>query len=266
MTELSKIRSIWRHKKKKSKGHSKALWFRGQRSMDWGLRPRFYRREYKGAFESEIRLEFEGSGLQLSTTNLNRSKWEWYFLMQHYGAPTRLLDWTGNPLVALYFAIVEHQVLGKDRDAAVWVFDPWRWNKLNSEGLHGPALPDWKEASPYLPDLEDACDGVRVEKRWPIALEPPSIDRRLASQTARFLLFGREKDLLDAANKTDSVCPPRKQCRLAQIIIGRKKLEPLRHELDDLGINHRVLFPDMAGLGAHLSWEWKRFPSKKRLY
>ncbi len=102
----------------------------------------------------------------------SKLKWEWYFLMQHYGAPTRLLDWTGNPLVALYFAIVDQEVHGKNRDAAVWVFDPWEWNKLNCEGLHGPALPNWKEASPYLPDLEEACDGVQVEKRWPIALEP----------------------------------------------------------------------------------------------
>jgi hypothetical protein len=40
----------------------------------------------------------------------------------------------------------------------------------------------------------------------------------------------------------------------------------LRLELDDIGINHRILFPDLQGLGAHLSWEWKSFPKRKRLY
>jgi len=171
---------MWRKREAKSKGDSKPLWFRGQRSVRWDLRPRIYRREYKGALESEIRLEFEGNGLQLATTNLSRTKWEWYFLMQHYGAPTRLLDWTGNPLVALYFAIADERESFESHDAAVWAFDPWRWNRLNSDGLSGPGLPGWKEAAPYLPDLEEACDGVRVEKRWPIALEPPCIDRRLA--------------------------------------------------------------------------------------
>jgi hypothetical protein len=266
LSEVNRIRKRWRNGKAKSKGDSRPLWFRGQRSSRWELRPRIYRDEYSGADESEIRLEFEGNGLQLSSTNLNRTKWEWYFLMQHYGAPTRLLDWTGNPLVALYFAMAGENESLKSQDAAVWAFDPWRWNRLNSDGLRGPGLPDWKEARPYLPDLEDACDGVRVERRWPIAIEPPSIDRRLASQTARFLLFGKEKNLVDAANRADSGRHGKKQCRLAQIVISCKKLDRIRLELDDLGINHRVLFPDLQGLGAHLSWEWKRYSKKRQLY
>jgi hypothetical protein len=160
---------------------------------------------------------------------------------------------------ALYFATVEEREDVKKDAAAVWAFDPWRWNKLHSDGLRGPALPDWEETKPYLPDLEDASDGVQVQKAWPIAIEPPSIDRRLASQTARFLLFGKKKDLIKAADRTDLGSRSRKQSRLVQIIISRKKLESIRLELDDLGINHRILFPDLQGLGAHLSWEWKSF-------
>jgi len=83
---------------------------------------------------------------------------------------------------------------------------------------------------------------------------------------ARFLLFGREEDLVEAANQTDSGNRGKKQCRLVQIVIRRKKLESVRHELDDLGINHRVLFPYLQGLGTHLSWEWKSFRKPKRLY
>jgi hypothetical protein len=249
-----------------SKGDSTPLWFRGQPSAAWDLRPRFYRPEYEGAEESEIRLEFEGHGLQLVATNPNRSKWEWYFLMQHYRAPTRLLDWTGNPLVALYFAIVgDRKDVGKE-EAAVWAFDPWRWNKLHADGLRGPALPGWEETEPYLPDLEAACNGARVQKAWPIALDPPSIDTRLASQTAKFLLFGKKRDLIKAANRTDLGRKSKKQSRLAQIVIASKKLESIRCELDDFEINHRILFPDLQGLGEHLSWEWKNFPKRRRLY
>src|ERR1700734_4089370 len=149
---VREIRKEWRHTKEDSKGGSRPLWFRGQRSAEWDLRPRIYRPEYEGADDSEIRLEFEGNGLQLAATNLNRTKWEWYFLMQHYGAPTRLLDWTGNPLAALYFAIADECEEDNKNDAAVWAFDPWRWNGSHGDGLSGPALPNWKETKPYLPD------------------------------------------------------------------------------------------------------------------
>jgi hypothetical protein len=259
LRDVNEIRDKWKEANANSKGERKQLWFRGQRSAKWDLRPRLYRDEYKAADESEIRLEFEGNGLQLATTNLNRTKWEWYFLMQHYGAPTRLQDWTGNPLAALYFAIADEHWHVQSHDAAVWVFDPWRWNTLHFDGLSGPGLPDWEETRPYLPDLEDACDGIGVRKSWPIAIEPPSIDRRLTNQTARFLLFGKKRDLAKAANQTDSEGRTKKRSRLTQIVIVNQSLESIRCELDDVGINHRTLFPDLQGLGSHLSWEWKSF-------
>jgi hypothetical protein len=265
LKEFQKLRREWRREKVDSRGDGKPLWFRGQRSAKWDLRPRFYRDQYANSEESEIRLEFEGHGRQLATTNENRTKWEWYFLMQHYGAPTRLLDWTANPLAALYFAIAFETGQAQDDDAAVWVLDPWHWNKLQFKGLSGPGLPGWKETEPYLADLEDACDYADVKKRWPIAIEPPSIDRRLASQTARFLLFGTRKDLVMAANRIDKPNRRKKrQTRLAQILIARNKLERMQCELDDLGMNHRILFPDLQGLGEYLSWKWKDFPRPRR--
>ena len=54
------------------------------------------------------------------------NNWDWYFVMQHYGAPTRLLDWTEGALHGLYFALRNNY--GYD-DAAVWVLNPWKFNK-----------------------------------------------------------------------------------------------------------------------------------------
>lgn len=265
LAELNEIKKKWRGREVQSKGESESLWFRGQRSAEWNLQPRIYRPEYNRDDEAEIRLEFEGNGLQLATANANRTKWDWYFLMQHYGTPTRLLDWTGNPLAALYFAIIDERKVSSD--AAVWVFDPWRWNRLHGGGgLEGPGLPGWEETLPYLLDLEKACDDPRLRKAWPIAIEPPSIDRRLSNQAARFLLFGKKKDLIEAANRTDLEKKGKKLSRLSQIVISRKKLESIRGALDDLGVNHGTLFPDFQGLGSYLSWKWKKFSKPRRLY
>jgi hypothetical protein len=53
------------------------------------------------------------------------SEWDEYFLMQHYGLPTRFLDWSESALVALYFAVGAEPRRHEPSDAAVWMLDPW---------------------------------------------------------------------------------------------------------------------------------------------
>src|SRR5690349_4347107 len=79
------------------------LWYRGQANESWGLQPGEYR---PGAIinSDQIRSEFHLRALPL-LRYLPRSDWEWSFLMQHYGLPTRLLDWTTGSLLGLYFAV-----------------------------------------------------------------------------------------------------------------------------------------------------------------
>ena len=107
---LKDLRQDWgRDKQPERSGEEQPLWFRGHINADWKLTPKLYRKPFIGADENEIRHEFQSRALQLIQTRLPANKWEWYFLMQHYGVPTRLLDWTENALIAMYFA-VEDQI------------------------------------------------------------------------------------------------------------------------------------------------------------
>jgi hypothetical protein len=238
-------------------GEAKALWFRGQSNGGWGLVPTIYRNDYTDANEAEMRLEFESVGHPLAQSSITHDKWHWYFLMQHYGAPTRILDWTTNPLVALYFAVRE---AGK-ADAAVWVIDPWRWNRAHVKGMYGPAITGWEETTGYLFDLEEACDTDKDEgqtkKKWPIAIEPPHIDRRIAAQGSKFVIFGTKKDMVESPAVNRPRGGKHKHAVLDKIIISRDIAEGLREELNQLGINERAMFPDLEGLGKHIAWEWK---------
>jgi hypothetical protein len=238
-------------------GEEKALWFRGQSDSHWGLIPGIWREEYRGANEAEMRLEFESVGAPLTASGVSHDKWQWYFLMQHYKAPTRLLDWTVNPLVALYFAVCG----GVKRDRAVWVIDPWRWNRAHVKDLYGPAVAGWREISNYLLDLEEAFDKENDERqtkqKWPVAIEPPHIDRRIAAQGSKFMLFGTKRDMC----LSPAINRPRggktKHAILDKIVVPQRFAESLLGELNQIGINERALFPDLEGLGKHIGWEWR---------
>lgn len=251
------IRRRWKNEEDlDSRGDEKALWYRGQANSSWGLTPSRWRAAYVKANESEMRLEFESVGRQLVPADHQRDKWGWYFLMAHYGAPTRLLDWTVNPLVALYFAVSSAEL---DADAAVWVIDPWKWNTVHIPNMGGPALPDWEETQPYLLDLQDAVNSENKDTRktWPIAIEPPHIDKRISAQEGRFFLFGKAKDMV----KSPSVNRKGrgKKAKLDKIIIPSAKAKSIRDELHRISINEKTIFPDLSGLGMHLRWEWQKF-------
>ncbi|MGO9246664.1 MAG: FRG domain-containing protein [Verrucomicrobiia bacterium] len=101
------------------------VWFRGQGKKSWPLTPRLARKAAHARAETLFFKRF----VQNATSHLHdrpQSEWEWLFLMQHYRVPTRLLDWTESPLVALYFAVVD----SPKQDGAVWCLLPTELNKL----------------------------------------------------------------------------------------------------------------------------------------
>jgi hypothetical protein len=180
--------------------------------------------------------------------------------MQHYGAPTRLLDWTINPLVALFFALEDRSQTKATSDAAVWAIDPWWLNKSQFSGVEGPLLPDWEETQKFLPDLEDAFAGRSVRHSLPAAVEPPHVDDRLSAQGARFVVFGTAKDLARTALARGVRGKHKiREIRLCKIIIPARAAGKLLKELDQIGVNRAVLFPDLGGLAAHLSYRWTKY-------
>lgn len=96
---------------------SKELWFRGEsRNHETCLRPQMYRPRKDGSMkpvrevleiENQLYEEFRRCGVQLCGHSMNEDdpEWDWYFLMQRHGAPTRLLDWSDGALMALHFAL-----------------------------------------------------------------------------------------------------------------------------------------------------------------
>jgi len=246
------------------------LWFRGEpyRTSPTRLRPKLYRskfpRKYLRYEEQELRAEFRrhaASLMQGVQPNGPLAHWEWYFLMQHHGVPTRLLDWTDGSLVGLYFAISSRHANDSGGDAAVYVLDPYWLNKLAFQDLRiakpnrpaGVVFPDWSdtwpELSEYLP--KDPFDRARLRPEMPLAITPSHLSARFAAQKSQFTIYGRDRGarLLKLAVERDS--------RIRVIPVAQKSIMKMRTELANCGISESTVYPDLDGLGRELCAEWE---------
>ncbi|HZS03759.1 MAG TPA: FRG domain-containing protein [Blastocatellia bacterium] len=172
-------------------------------------------------------------------------EWELLALAQHHGVPTRLLDWTYSPLVAAHFATLKR---GSDADRVVWKLD---WRKVH-EHFRLPPL------AFLVQDLNAMLKERGIETLWDLfdaspsgdqsfacMLEPPSVDARIAAQSATLTLcsdktrsFDRfliENDLADA---------------LTRYVIPAGKVDYIRDQLDNCSVDERRLFPDLGGIAA----------------
>jgi hypothetical protein len=238
--------------------HSKSWgpWFRGHSDKRWHLTPKLYREDppKRGirVVEDEIRQEFLMRGPSLGRERPMNS-WEWYFLMQHSGAPTRLLDWTEAALVALYFAIRDNrnQKNADKSDASVWALDPW-W--LNEEVLEvrvvippgaedGLGTRDAERYAPWLPDRYK--DDTQLTKELPIALYPTHFAQRISSQRSCFTIHGSNR--LGFEKMFEG-----REGRLARIDIPKGSVDSIEDCLAIAGIDELTVFPDLDGLGRYL--------------
>ncbi len=223
------------------------LWFRGCQKSQWGLVPKLYRfldrKTNVHEEEDDIREDFIRKALILTEYKPENS-WEWYFLMQHYGAPTRLLDWTENPFLGLYFAMRDNEGL---QDAVLWIIDPW-WlneqvigeNEVLPPGTSGLTKADTRRYRPWLPDRFDTKH--RLSRNRPVAVYPNYFDRRIAAQRSCFTIHGLNREGLEKMFRGSND-------RIAKIIVPSYATEEIREELDSNSIDEVTAFPDLQGLG-----------------
>ena len=228
------------------------IWCRGVSDHRIHLLPGAYWR--KNCEEESLFLSFQAL-VPSYIQQLPNDDWEWYYLMQHHRLPTRLLDWSESPLVALYFALTNAQgdslVPAAGALPCVWLMDPGVLNRvthrLNEEFIFVPGQPQLEYWLPRfcgrgkmalkLPQKSDFTDNSK-----PIAIFPKRHNPRIVAQRGVFTVHGSDEVSIEEVLRADS--PPAEETRLAQVLIDPGKCETLLRDLRTLGLNQSTLFPE----------------------
>jgi hypothetical protein len=234
------------------------LWFRGCGKSDYKLLPSLYRHPTRtkiddiALLERELIMRFKQRSIPFHDRTLT-DDWDTLFFMQHYGVPTRLLDWTENPFIGLYFAVmaapyeVTHKgLLRFSQAAALWILDPVTWNRhsLHHQSYDGGVL---------VPG-DDALKGYRPTSSFsgmynhPVALYGAHNSARIIAQRGVFTIFGQninpmEKVFVDEHFPAGS---------LIKLTLSRKALPQIRRSVLNQGITESVVFPDLGGLSREI--------------
>ncbi len=214
------------------------LIYRGQKDEKWDLMPRIGRKEFNFVGPDFVKREREliDEYRRLSRPYLNSelltNEWDLLSVAQHHGLPTRLLDWTTNPLVALFFAFHEKDETIENRK--VWLLL-----------LEKEELVNCSSTNPF---------DLHLTK----AFNPNHITPRLIAQNGLFTVhfYNNKTNQFVKLNKHKKY-----KVRIVEFPIENKAREEILTQLDILGINEFTLFPGLDGLSKYL--EWKRIDIEK---
>lgn len=235
-----------------------SLWYRGCGKNSYFLLPSLYRHKKAktpdqfAKLEQNLMTRFRQRSIPYHTRQLT-DDWSTLFFMQHYGIPTRLLDWTENPLIALHFALMgaphKTNVKGElkfKEDACVWILDPVKWNRhaLSQQSYEGGALTTGDEA---LIGYKPTPTFSNMNK-YPVALYGEHNSPRIVAQQGVFTIFGQvitpmEKTFIEQNFPDNS---------LIRVIIKNTVIDRMRTSLLRHGITESVVYPDLEGLALEI--------------
>lgn len=214
-------------------GNQQDFLFRGQ-IVDYPLIPKLCRLKAKGDLldvERVLLQEFKRTNPLLIDKHQPMDDWDYLTLGQHFGLPTRLLDWSYNALTALWFATgySDPEKQPVHPYSVVWILMPQQEDfALNIENVYPFDVPTTKIFRPRI------------------------IKQRINNQSGVFSIPS-SKEILEKCymNETDSY-----KEKLIKVKIPCKRFDDIRMDMNTLGVNAFTIFPELEGLCTYLQWRY----------
>lgn len=245
LKQINSISDLVKHLKTDKPGVIGVTWFRGHSDHAWKLESG-YERLKNPPKEIALVNEFRQNANLLLDTHKPISDFDWLILMQHYGVPTRLLDWSESPLVSLYFATDQKDSRSKNKDGAIWMLDPGKLN-MNTNSSQDPYIPAFEE-NDYMADFETLkFDSGRNAGLMPIAAIATRNNPRIQAQLGTFTI-SRSKTPIDEVGDKSHV---------KKYIVPKGSKSVIAEELRILGLGKFQLFPELASIGEKIKGSYK---------
>jgi FRG domain len=217
-------------------------WYRGTKTPSHTLLPKLFRDKSLQKREGYISVEFRRRARPHLPTI--QTPFEWLCAMQHYGFPTRLLDWSESLAVALYFTIrpVDLNMVAP----TIWVLNPFELHVF-AGGQPGPEIIPIATNVNVISnaDIAFSDDSENTEKttsRYPLPVIPDFLFNRLATQNGAFTIHGKDDSALE------ETVPKDKQSMLLKFVARPDRVNAIYDCLDLIIPSSDAVFPDIEGI------------------
>ena len=220
------------------------IWYRGLPSRNLTLLPTLYRGNTQ-ASERNLMNKFKQNVYQFLNER-PQGEWEWLLLARHHGLPSRLLDWTENPAVGLFFSCDEGKQRNASQTGVLWCLLPSKLNQLANirttpESNFPPMMLDDGEGSGLDAMLANYAPGSVARAATRTSVSPAAAmsirtNTRIQAQQGVFTIHHAKKLALEKWGDGS---------HLWRYIIPKKYKPLIRQQLKWLGITERTLFPEL---------------------
>jgi len=225
------------------------LWYRGLNRSIHSLLPGLLRegKPVVDIFDREKRLltRFRQRSLPFWPAGYPQTDWEHLFARQHFGLPTRLLDWSENLFVAAHFALHPTTLLDVEGEMpVVWVVDPVAWNRAT------PLLREYGESIHVLTTADSDLEAYRPETnirgpKSPVMMFGAHNSGRIVAQRGTFMVWGEDTRSMEEFARELEI-------RVWRLQVNGSR-QALAHDLNIVGFGETMVFPDLSALAAELS-------------